>query len=206
MAVTREFLKELGIEGDNLEKLMAEIGKDKGISAEKTELQSKIDDLTSKNETLASQIKERDSKIDELGKAEGLSQKYKDQLSDLQAQIKAKDDEFASKLSGVQKSNAIELALRDSGAKDSKIIAGMLDRDIIKIDDKGELTGLKEQLEGIQKSHDYLFNIEDHSQEKEKPNVTIFPNGNPNGNGSGDGNGESIEQSIVSKIASRLTK
>ncbi|MFT8392438.1 MAG: phage scaffolding protein [Liquorilactobacillus ghanensis] len=174
MAVTRDFLKELGIEGDNLEKIMTEVGKS---HTDSVELQKKVDDLSSQNETLAAQVKERDSKIDELGKAEGLSQKYKDQLSDLQSQIKSKDEEFAGKLANVKKSNAIELALRDAGAKDTKILSPLLDQDVIKLDEKGEVTGLKEQLEKIQESHDYLFKSDD-SQGK-KTQVKAIVTGNP---------------------------
>ncbi|TFZ27290.1 phage scaffolding protein [Lactiplantibacillus plantarum] len=174
MAVTRDFLKDLGIEGDNLEKIMAEVGKS---HTDSSELQKKVDDLSSQNETLAAQVKERDSKIDELGKAEGLSQKYKDQLSDLQSQIKSKDEEFADKLSNVKKSNAIELALRDAGAKDTKILSPLLDHDVIKLDEKGKVTGLKEQLEKIKDSHDYLFKSDD-SQGK-NTQVKAIVGGNP---------------------------
>ncbi|MGY5261917.1 phage scaffolding protein [Lactiplantibacillus plantarum] len=174
MAVTRDFLKELGIEGDNLEKIMTEVGKS---HTDSSELQKKVDDLSSQNETLTAQVKERDSKIDELGKAEGLSQKYKDQLSDLQSQIKSKDEEFAGKLANVKKSNAIELALRDAGAKDTKILSPLLDHDVIKLDEKGEVTGLKEQLEKIKDSHDYLFKSDD-SQGK-NTQVKAIVGGNP---------------------------
>lgn len=199
MAVTREFLKELGIEGDNLEKIMTEVGKSHTDSAE---LQKKVDDLSNQNETLAAQVKERDSKIDELGKAEGLSQKYKDQLSDLQSQIKSKDEEFAGKLANVKKSNAIELALRDAGAKDTKILSPLLDQDVIKLDEKGEVTGLKEQLEKIQESHDYLFKSDDGQGKKNQ--VKAIVTGNP---ASGEsGGGQNPEQAIISKIASRLGK
>jgi uncharacterized protein YukE len=199
MAVTRDFLKELGIEGDNLEKIMAEVGKSHIDSAE---LQKKVDDLSSQNETLAAQVKERDSKIDELGKAEGLSQKYKDQLSDLQSQIKSKDEEFAGKLANVKKSNAIELALRDAGAKDTKILSPLLDQDVIKLDEKGEVTGLKEQLEKIQESHDYLFKSDD--GQGKKTQVKAIVTGNP-ASGENGGN-QNPEQAIISKIASRLGK
>ncbi|MFT8608009.1 MAG: phage scaffolding protein [Liquorilactobacillus nagelii] len=199
MAVTRDFLKELGIEGDNLEKIMTEVGKSHTDSAE---LQKKVDDLSSQNETLTAQVKERDSKIDELGKAEGLSQKYKDQLSDLQSQIKSKDEEFAGKLANVKKSNAIELALRDAGAKDTKILSPLLDQDVIKLDEKGEVTGLKEQLEKIQESHDYLFKSDD--GQGKKTQVKAIVTGNP-ASGENGGN-QNPEQAIISKIASRLGK
>lgn len=199
MSVTRDFLKDLGIEGDNLEKIMTEVGKSHTDSAE---LQKKVDDLSSQNETLTAQVKERDSKIDELGKAEGLSQKYKDQLSDLQSQIKSKDEEFAGKLANVKKSNAIELALRDAGAKDTKILSPLLDQDVIKLDEKGEITGLKEQLEKIQESHDYLFKSDD--GQGKKTQVKAIVTGNP-ASGENDGN-QNPEQAIISKIASRLGK
>lgn len=57
MSLTREFLSSLKLEGDTVDKIMAEVGKDKALSANATELQKQVDDLKGEKETLASQVK-----------------------------------------------------------------------------------------------------------------------------------------------------
>jgi hypothetical protein len=52
----------------------------------------------------------------------------------------------------------IENALSVAGARSSKAVTALLDLSKVKINDKGELEGLKEQLDALKKSESWAFN------------------------------------------------
>lgn len=176
MALTREFLKELGIEGDNLEKVMSEYGK---THSELTELQSKVTNLTSENEALASKVKERDDSISKLGDEAGTSQKLKDQIAQLQADSKSRDEEWSNKLTKAQTDNAVKLALINANVHDPNDLMNQLDMSIIKLDDDGKVKGLDEQVAALKESKAYLFK-DDSIDEGSKPKGHVVP-GQPKG-------------------------
>lgn len=195
MPVTREFLKNLGIEGDSLEKIMTEVGKDKGISAEKVELQSKIDSLTSQNDDLNSQIKERDGQLSTLKKSVGDNEELKTQIKSLQDENKQAATDYQSKLAEQSKNFKIDSALRDAKARNPKAVKALLDLDKVSVDGDN-LVGFKDQLEAVQKDNDYMFEAVN-PNDPPKPNVKIVNPNNPSGG--------SEEASIVQRIAQRMT-
>lgn len=181
MSVTRDFLKTLGIEGDNLEKIMTEVGKDKGISAEKVELQSKIDDLTSQNETLTGQIKERDGQLNTLKKSAGDNEELKNQIKSLQDENKQTTADYQTKLSEQSKNFKIDSALRDAKAKNPKAVKALLDLDKVSVDGDN-LIGLEDQLTSLKELDDYLFENEStQNGDENKPGIHITAKGNPGG-------------------------
>ncbi|KRO28460.1 phage scaffolding protein [Lactiplantibacillus fabifermentans] len=194
MALTREFLKELGIEGDNLEKVMSEYGK---THSELTELQSQVTNLTSENEALTSKVKERDESISKLGDEAGTSQKLKDQIAQLQADSKSKDEAWSNKLTKAQTDNAVKLALINANVHDPNDLMSQLDMSIVKLDDDGKVKGLDEQVSALKESKAYLFKTDDQTQNNNQPVIKPGAGGNPSGAG-GD------NDSIVSRIAAHL--
>ena len=74
----------------------------------------------------------------------------------------------------------------------------MLDLDKVSFDDKGNLSGLDNQLEALKKSDSYLFNSNETKEPNSQDGIKIFPTGNPTGEGQND------DDSIVSKIAKNL--
>lgn len=195
MSVTRDFLKTLGIEGDNLEKIMTEVGKDKGISAEKVELQSKIDDLTSQNETLTGQIKERDSQLNTLKKSAGDNEELKTQIKSLQDENKQTATDYQAKLAEQSKNFKIDSALRDAKARNPKAVKALLDLEKVSVDGDN-LVGFNDQLEAVKKDNDYMFETVNPNNPP-KPGVKIVNPNNPSGEGG--------EASIVQRIAQRMT-
>ena len=53
--------------------------------------------------------------------------------------------------------SAIQLAIAKSGTLSEKALMGLLDKDKIKFDKDGKLTGLDEQIEAIKKEDSFLF-------------------------------------------------
>ncbi|MFT8477723.1 MAG: phage scaffolding protein [Liquorilactobacillus sp.] len=199
MSVTREFLKTLGIEGDSLEKIMSEVGKDKGISAEKVELQSKIDSLTSQNDDLNSQIKERDGQLSTLKKSAGDNEELKAQIKSLQDENKQAATDYQRKLAEQSKNFKIDSALRDAKARNPKAVKALLDLDKVSVDGDN-LVGFKDQLEAVQKDNDFLF--EQGEQNNNNQNQNTATHATFTGNASGD---NANEPTIVQRIAQRMT-
>lgn len=178
MAFTREFLKGLGIEGDNLEKIMAEYGKSHTGNAE---MQQKVDSLSQQVESYKSQIDDRDKQLADLKKSVGDNENLKNQIKELQDSNKKSHDEAEAKLVSLQKKFAVQNALRDAKAKDPELVSKALDLSKISVEDS-KVTGLKEQLEDFRKSHDYLFDAVQEPKKTNEPkgsHITIFTNGNP---------------------------
>lgn len=172
MAFTREFLKGLGIEGDNLEKIMAEYGKS---HTETADLQKKVADLTEQNVSLQSQIDDRDKQLAELKKAAGDNDELKGKIKELQDANKQAAEDYQAKLAEQSKESKIELALRDAKAKNPKAVKALLDLSKVSVDGDN-LIGFNEQIEKIKETDAYLF--QDDEQNK-KPPITITGSGNP---------------------------
>ncbi|MFR7593026.1 MAG: phage scaffolding protein [Longibaculum sp.] len=104
-------------------------------------------------------IKDKDVKIGEL------TDKVKEfdgvDIEKFQDDIKAWETKYADDIATEKKNSAIKLAVALSKPKNEKALMALLDTDIIKVDDKGNVTGLKEQLENIKKDNDFLFESED---------------------------------------------
>ncbi|WP_281829477.1 phage scaffolding protein [Lactobacillus amylolyticus] len=178
MAFTREFLKGLGIEGDNLEKIMAEYGKSHTESAD---LQKKVADLTEQNSSLQAQIDDRDKQLTEIKRSAGDNEELKNKIKSLQDANKQAAEDYQAKLAEQSKESKIELALRDAKAKNPKAVKALLDLSKVSVDGDN-LIGFNEQIEKIKETDAYLFQKEDDEQNK-KPPITITGTGNPNGGG-----------------------
>ena len=84
-----EFLKELGLEQEQIDKIMAENGKD--IAAEK----AKTTKAEGERDNYKSQL---DTTKESLGKFDGVDvEALKKQITDLQSDLKKKDDEYTAK-------------------------------------------------------------------------------------------------------------
>ena len=146
----REFLKELELSEEVIEKVMAEHGKT--VNA----LNVKLSTAEESVKTLNEQIGERDKDLKELRKSatdnEDLSQRY----SDLEKKYKQEKADFDKKIADTKLDHAIDMSLVGK-VHDSSIVRGLLDRSKLSIDDAGNLTGLNEQLTPLQESKGFLF-------------------------------------------------
>ncbi len=67
--------------------------------------------------------------------------------------------EHIEEINAINKNNAVERALERAGARTLKAVKALIDTDSIVIDEKGNIKGLGEQIEALQKNEDtkYLF-------------------------------------------------
>lgn len=165
-----EFLKELGLEQDAIDKIMAENGKD--VEAEKAK--------TKKAEGERDNYKDQlDTAKASLGKFDGVDvEALKKQISDLQNDLKKKDDEYAAKEAERTFSDTLTNAITAAGGRNAKAIMGLLDIDTLKAS-KDQSADIKAAIEAVKKSDAYMFGAE----EPHKNAVGRTGGGNDGGNG-----------------------
>lgn len=133
------------------------------------------------------QVRERDKQLTELqGKVKD-NEVLTQEIEKLKTANSTTAADYEKKLQQIQYDVAINNALKDSKAKDINLIKALLDNDKLKINGE-EVIGLKEQLEPLQKSHEYLF---------EKT---------PNGTGSFSTGGKGGEDPTKTNFATKLGK
>lgn len=186
----RKELEALGLD----DKQMTEVMKLYNASIEP--IKQQVADTKSELDSVKQQVVDRDGQIKSLGEQAGNSEKLKEQIAALQETIKAKDSEAAASLNRVKTDNAVQMALRDAKVRDAKAIMPFIDMDIVKLGDDGQLTGIAEQIEKLQESHDYLF---DKSNDNGgRTSVKIIAGGNTSGSTGGG------EPSLAQRIAARM--
>src|SRR5690625_2230906 len=146
--MNREFLKNLGLEDDAIEKIMKEHGKtvnelkDKASNADN--LQKQIDDYKE-------QISERDKQLDDLSKQVKDNEELTAEIERLKEENKIATEELRVKLEKQQKDFAIENALRDAKVKNPKVAKRSINMDEITLKD-GKLIGFDEQFDKIKEA------------------------------------------------------
>ena len=105
------------------------------------------------------EIKTKDTKITELSdtvkKFDGVD------VAKLQQDVKDWEKKYQDDLTSAKKEAAIKLAIVEAKPKSEKALMAFLDTDIIKLNDDGTVTGLKEQLDNIKKDNGFLFEEDD---------------------------------------------
>ena len=154
----REFLKELGIEAEAIEKIMAENGKDiekaKGSSEENA---SKVKELDAENKSLKETIAERDKQLEQLKETSGDNEKLKSQIEQLTKDNKSAAEKHEAEMAALKKTHAIEAVLTKERAKAVKAVAPYIDTEKVTFDSKGNLVGLDEQIKALKESDDTKF-------------------------------------------------
>lgn len=146
----RKTLEEMGLEKDQINTIMSDYGK--AVNG----LKEQVDTLTAERDSFKKQVNESNKQLDNLkGKVKDNEDAQK-QIADLQKQLKDSESNAQAELLAVKKNNAINNALRDAHVRDNKAIMPFLDTDAIKYNDDG-LTGLKGQIEELQKNKAFLF-------------------------------------------------
>lgn len=143
----REWLKELNLSDEQIDKIMKENGND--IENAKSTVKESYKEMESENASLNKTIKERDKQLEELKKTAGDSEALTQQIADMQKAnsdaIKAKDAEIAK----IKLDNAVEKALTESKAINAKAVAPFLNLDGAEIAEDGTVKGLAEQIEAL---------------------------------------------------------
>ena len=155
----RKFLEDLGLEKEQIDKILDEnsqdIGKAKG---DLEDVQEKLKTAESEIETLKDQVKERDDQLETLKKSTGDVESLKEQIQNLQNDNKVKDEAHAAEIKQLKIDSAVEKALSAAKVKNCTAVKALLkDLDKAELDEDGTIKGLSEQIDALQKSDAYLF-------------------------------------------------
>lgn len=145
----------------------------------------RFDEVNEENKNLKNTVKENTTQLEELKKSTGDSEGLKNQIETLQADNQKKDQEYQEQLKDLKVTNAIKLAIADK-AQDTDLVAGLFDKSKLILGDDGKITGLEDQLKGLQESKTFLFKQEETKQETQ-PGFKIGVDGTPQ---NGDANNQ----------------
>lgn len=124
----------------------------------KYETKERNTELREQVKQLKSDIEDRDKQIKDLGLSAEASEKLKEKIAALEESNKAKDKEAQDKMAALMLKNAVTAELAGK-VHDVDLVLGMLKTEDIKLSESGAIegSGLKDQLEKIQKEKSFLF-------------------------------------------------
>ena len=154
--MTLEQLIEMGLDEETAKKVLKVYQgslKDKYIPIER------FNEVNEEKKELRTQLDERDTQLKDLKKKAEGNEELTKQIEQLQEDNKAKEKEYKEKIAKINKDNAIERALSkpELGVQDIEVVRMLLKDDAITLNEDGELVGVKEQIETLQKEKAYLF-------------------------------------------------
>ena len=129
----------------------------------------RLNDVITQRDELKTMTDALAQDVESLKGSEGTVEELKTKLSELSSNHTKTIDEYNGKIVTMQKDYAIDLALREAGARNAKAVKALLDAKSINVSENG-IVGLKEQLESIKAENDFLFNP--------KPKIPGADNGN----------------------------
>lgn len=148
----REDLKKQGLTDEQIEAVMALHGQTV------QPLNDQIATLSASETELKKQNAKHTSDLKQLQKDNSDNEELKQQIKDLQKENSNQETKYQEQLVQVQRSAALDNLLAGSKVKNPKAVAALLDQEKIVFKD-GELSGAKEQIESLQKSDGYLFDL-----------------------------------------------
>jgi hypothetical protein len=160
----REFLEELKLDKEVIDKIMNENGKD--IEAEKSKVTTKDKEL----EGMKTQLGEANKQIESFKgmDIEGIKKAADDWKTKAeQAEVEAK-----KQIEKLQFDHSLETELQKAGARNPKTVKALLNMDSLKNAD-GTIIGLKEQLEKLKTDEAYLFNEDPGQEGIDKTNMKL---------------------------------
>lgn len=141
MILKTETLREKGLTQEQIDFVMAEVGKEiNGLTAEKDGYKSQLD-------TAQASLKAMEG-VD----ATALQQR----VTDLTNQLSGKDEEIEKIKADYAFNGTLNEAIRKSGARNSKAVMALLDLEALK-KSKNQTADIEAALEGVKKENDYLF-------------------------------------------------
>lgn len=146
---------------------------------------TRFDQVNENAKEYKKQVSERDKQLEKLKEEYKDVDGLKEKVETLEKDNKKQKETYEKKLNDIAFNNALEKGLGTFNIKDKKLIMALIDRDKLKVDGD-TVIGLKEQIEPLQKSHDFLF-------EKEVKGTGSFVTG-------GEGGGEPTKTNFATDL------
>ncbi|BAQ14684.1 hypothetical protein CBB2_2574 [Clostridium botulinum] len=120
---------------------------------------ARFDQVNEQAKEYKKQVGERDIQLKNLKEQYKDVDGLKEKVDKLELDNKTQKETYEKQLSDIAFNNALEKGLGDFNVKDKKLIMALIDREKLKVDGD-TVIGLKEQIEPLKQSHDFLFEKE----------------------------------------------
>lgn len=150
----KELLKNLGIAETDIDRIDAEVRKE---LPKHFVPKSQYNDVSEARKKAEEALQDRDKQLEDLKKSAGASEELKKQIEQLQNENKAAKERYENELKDLRLTSSIKLALAGK-VHDPDIVAGLLDKSKIEIDDSGVIkSGFDDQIKALRESKTFLF-------------------------------------------------
>lgn len=127
---------------------------------------TRFDEVNEAKKNAEALVKERDKQLEDVKKSTGDNEELKKQIEQLQEDNKTAKQKYESDIKQMQINNAVQAALKDAGAKNVTAIMALLkDMDKVELAEDGTVKGLADQIQELQKSESYLFELKSEPQQ-----------------------------------------
>lgn len=127
---------------------------------------ARFDEVNDERKKLESDVKERDTQLENLKNTTGDIEALRKEITSLQEENKKKDEKYAGELRQLKIDTAVKDALTSAKARNVTAVKALLKNlDKAELDENGVIKGLAEQLESLKQTDGYLF------ETKTKPSI-----------------------------------
>ena len=128
---------------------------------------TRFDEVNEAKKNAEALVKERDKQLEDVKKSTGDNEELKKQIETLQEENKTAKQKYEADIKKMQINNAVNAALKDAGAKNVTATMALLkDLDKAELAEDGTIKGLADQIQALQKSDSYLFDVKTEPQSK----------------------------------------
>nr|DAX70202.1 MAG TPA: minor structural protein [Caudoviricetes sp.] len=190
--MNKEDLLKLGLTEEQAEKVLsANTEQLKGFIPK-----ARFDEVNNAKKQAEKDLSERDKQLETLKNSTGDVETLKNTIKQLQDENKASKEQYEANISKIKLDNAIDNALGNAKAKNSRAVRALLDMEKIKFENE-TLSGLDEQLKALKEAEDSKFLFEE-IKEPAKPSFSgVEPGASTGETNPGSGAPETYSQMIA---------
>ena len=164
--MNKEDLLKLGLTEEQAEKVLSANAEQlKGFIPK-----ARFDEVNNAKKQAEKDLSERDKQLEILKNSTGDVETLKNTIKQLQDENKASKEQYEANISKIKLDNAIDNALGNAKAKNSRAVRALLDMEKIKFENE-TLSGLDEQLKALKEAEDSKFLFEE-IKEPAKPSFS----------------------------------
>lgn len=190
--MNKEDLLKLGLTEEQAEKVLSANAEQlKGFIPK-----ARFDEVNNAKKQTEKDLSERDKQLETLKNSTGDVETLKNTIKQLQDENKASKEQYEANISKIKLDNAIDNALGNAKAKNSRAVRALLDMEKIKFENDN-LSGLDEQLKALKEAEDSKFLFEE-IKEPAKPSFSgVEPGASTGETNPGSGAPETYSQMMA---------
>lgn len=164
MAFSRDELKNIGIDDEHIDSVMTLYGKNvQELKDKEDKAQRDLKEAKQEVKSYKERVDEQNSQLDELQQKVNNGENLEEQIESLKEANQQKEQKHQEEMNEVKLQYEIDKELNSAGAKNTTAVMALVNRDNISFDSEKGLRGLREQIEDLKESDDYLFTSNDNS-------------------------------------------